>query len=115
MLTKRKKIIQNNLDKITTVIVSLDAATPETYALTRGGNFDLVIDDGLHSPDANIATLEFGLKILKVGGKKKTHILGTLWFMLIMESCRKKILGKLTDFYKSNPNEKIDQDEQHLI
>ena len=38
------KIIQNNLDKITTVIVSLDAATPETYALTRGGNFDLVID-----------------------------------------------------------------------
>jgi hypothetical protein len=31
-------------------------------------NFDLVIDDGLHSPDANVATLEFGLKIIKKGG-----------------------------------------------
>ena len=31
-------------------------------------NFDLVIDDGLHSPNANIASLEFGLKIIKVGG-----------------------------------------------
>jgi hypothetical protein len=31
-------------------------------------NFDLMIDDGLHSPDANIASLEFGLKLVKVGG-----------------------------------------------
>ena len=31
-------------------------------------NFDLVIDDGLHSAHANIASLEFGLKIIKVGG-----------------------------------------------
>lgn len=31
-------------------------------------NFDLVIDDGLHSPNANIASLEFGLKIVKAGG-----------------------------------------------
>lgn len=31
-------------------------------------NFDLVIDDGLHSPNANIASLEFALKIIKVGG-----------------------------------------------
>ena len=31
-------------------------------------NFDLVIDDGLHSPNANIASLEFGLKIIKIGG-----------------------------------------------
>jgi hypothetical protein len=30
--------------------------------------FDLIIDDGLHSPHANIATLLFGLKHLKVGG-----------------------------------------------
>jgi hypothetical protein len=27
--------------------------------------FDLVIDDGLHSPNANIATLDFGLRIIK--------------------------------------------------
>jgi hypothetical protein len=29
---------------------------------------DLVIDDGLHSPDANIETLRFGLERIKVGG-----------------------------------------------
>ncbi len=29
---------------------------------------DLVIDDGLHSPDANIRTLEFGLSKIKKGG-----------------------------------------------
>jgi hypothetical protein len=31
-------------------------------------NFDLAIDDGLHAPDANIASLIFFLKIIKVGG-----------------------------------------------
>jgi hypothetical protein len=31
-------------------------------------SFDLVIDDGLHSPNANIATLEFGLAIIKING-----------------------------------------------
>lgn len=31
-------------------------------------SFDLVIDDGLHSPNANIATLEFGLQIIKKDG-----------------------------------------------
>jgi hypothetical protein len=30
--------------------------------------FDLIIDDGLHAPNANIAVLIFGLKKLKVGG-----------------------------------------------
>ena len=29
---------------------------------------DLVIDDGLHSPNANLATLRFGLTKIKVGG-----------------------------------------------
>jgi hypothetical protein len=33
-----------------------------------GAEFDLIIDDGLHSPDANIETLLFGLGRLKVGG-----------------------------------------------
>jgi hypothetical protein len=32
------------------------------------GLFDLVIDDGLHSPNANIATLDFGLQIIKKNG-----------------------------------------------
>jgi hypothetical protein len=30
--------------------------------------YDLIVDDGLHSPDANIATLAFALKRLKPGG-----------------------------------------------
>lgn len=31
-------------------------------------DLDLIIDDGLHSPNANIATLSFGLSKVKVGG-----------------------------------------------
>jgi len=30
--------------------------------------FDLIIDDGLHSPDANVQTLKFGLSKIKIGG-----------------------------------------------
>ncbi len=32
------------------------------------GKFDLIIDDGLHSPDANINTLRFASKLIKKGG-----------------------------------------------
>ena len=32
------------------------------------GNFDLIIDDGLHAPDANIATLMMGMRLVKPGG-----------------------------------------------
>lgn len=46
-------------------------------------NFDLVIDDGLHSPNANLASLEFGLKIVKVGGSVVIEDIGdkaiTFW------------------------------------
>lgn len=31
-------------------------------------SFDSVIDDGLHSPDANLNSLNFGLKLIKQGG-----------------------------------------------
>jgi len=31
-------------------------------------HFDLIIDDGLHPPNANLAVLNFGLRKLKVGG-----------------------------------------------
>lgn len=31
-------------------------------------SFDLIIDDGLHSPNANLATLNFSLNLLRVGG-----------------------------------------------
>jgi len=43
-----------------TSFAALDAALP--------GEFDLIIDDGLHSPNANIATLSFGLGKVKAGG-----------------------------------------------
>jgi hypothetical protein len=38
----------------------LERATPH--------EFDLIIDDGLHAPNANVAVLIFGLKKLKLGG-----------------------------------------------
>jgi SAM-dependent methyltransferase len=60
-------------------------------------NFDLVIDDGLHTPHANIASLEFGLKIVKVGGWVVIEDIGTpaldLW---------KVVALFLPDNYKSH-------------
>jgi cephalosporin hydroxylase len=56
-------------DRIKTFFV--DQTKPSTFDYLLNSlpnNFDLVIDDGLHSPDANIASLEFGLKIIKIGG-----------------------------------------------
>ena len=44
LITKKKFEIASIADRIDIVIVSLDAATPETYAMIRGGNFDLVMD-----------------------------------------------------------------------
>lgn len=49
----------------------VDQLKPSTFATIAdqvGGGFDLVIDDGLHSPNANIASLIFGLKIVRPGG-----------------------------------------------
>jgi SAM-dependent methyltransferase len=31
-------------------------------------DFDLIVDDGLHSPDANVLTLAFGLRLIRPGG-----------------------------------------------
>ena len=49
----------------------VDQTDPKTFGdllaeLPR--TFDLVIDDGLHSPDANVESLRFGLGIVKKGG-----------------------------------------------
>jgi hypothetical protein len=49
----------------------LDQTNPGTFKKLYPklkDEFDLVIDDGLHSPNANVITLEFGLKIIKKGG-----------------------------------------------
>jgi hypothetical protein len=56
-------------DRIKTFEV--DQTSPESFErlLERlPSNFDLVIDDGLHAPDANILTLSYGLKLIKSGG-----------------------------------------------
>ena len=49
----------------------VDQTDPDTFEELGnqiGGNFDLMIDDGLHSPNANLHSLKFFLPRLKVGG-----------------------------------------------
>ncbi len=56
-------------ERISTYFV--DQTSPETFdALAENlpNAFDLIIDDGLHSPVANIATLTFALPRLRIGG-----------------------------------------------
>jgi cephalosporin hydroxylase len=56
-------------DRITTFFVDqTDPASLTTLASLIGDHFDLIIDDGLHSPNANLAVLDFGLRKLKIGG-----------------------------------------------
>ncbi|WP_233830132.1 hypothetical protein [Paraburkholderia sp. ZP32-5] len=45
-----------------------DPAAFEQLARSVPGECDLIIDDGLHSPHANIQTLIFGLKKVRLGG-----------------------------------------------
>lgn len=44
LVTKKHRQIASIAKQIDVVIVSLDAATPETYSVIRGGNFGVVID-----------------------------------------------------------------------
>lgn len=56
-------------DRIRTFFVDqTDSSTFADISGQIGSGFDLVIDDGLHSPNANIASLIFGLSIVKPGG-----------------------------------------------
>ena len=56
-------------DRITTFFVDqTDPASLTALASLIGDQFDLIIDDGLHSPNANLAILDFGLRKLKIGG-----------------------------------------------
>ncbi len=45
-----------------------DSASLKELSTNLPEKFYLIIDDGLHAPNANIATLSFALKKLKVGG-----------------------------------------------
>lgn len=63
------KAILFNEDRIVTHFVDqTDPATFEALKDMIPNGIDLVIDDGLHAPDANIATLTFGLSRIKAGG-----------------------------------------------
>jgi len=56
-------------ERITTFFV--DQTDPSSFEQLRqnvGTDFDLIIDDGLHSPNANLSVLVFGLSRLKQGG-----------------------------------------------
>jgi hypothetical protein len=44
-----------------------DSATFSKLEKSIPSNLDLVIDDGLHAPNANLETLKFGLKKIKIG------------------------------------------------
>jgi hypothetical protein len=56
-------------ERITTFYVDqTDSKTFQQLKNSLPKSFDLVIDDGLHSPNANIATLDFGLQIIKKSG-----------------------------------------------
>lgn len=49
----------------------VDQTRPSSFLELRAAvppDLDLFIDDGLHSPDANIASLNFGLGKIRVGG-----------------------------------------------
>ncbi len=56
-------------ERIRTVVV--DQTDPQSFAglaAIAGADVDLLIDDGLHSPDANLNTLAFGLTCVRSGG-----------------------------------------------
>jgi hypothetical protein len=56
-------------DRIVTAFVDqTDLSTFDSLGGTIGADFDLIIDDGLHAPNANLATLIFALERLRVGG-----------------------------------------------
>lgn len=49
----------------------LDQTNPKTFVEFKNvcpGPYDLIIDDGLHAPDANLLTLAFGIQHIKPGG-----------------------------------------------
>jgi hypothetical protein len=56
-------------ERISTFFVDqTDLGSFDAIADDLGDSLDLIIDDGLHSPNANLATLLFGLERLKIGG-----------------------------------------------
>jgi hypothetical protein len=56
-------------ERIATYFVDqTDPTTLNRLLASLSKTFDLVIDDGLHSPNANVESLRFGLQIIRKGG-----------------------------------------------
>jgi hypothetical protein len=81
-------------ERITTFYIDqTDSKTFQHLKNELPKSFDLVIDDGLHSPNANIATLDFGLQIIKKNGWVVVEDIGveslSIWkviYYLILEN-----------------------------
>ena len=86
-----------NEERIETFYVDqLSTESLQKLASNVGSNFDLVIDDGLHSPDANVNTLLFGLSVVKTNGWVVIEDIGTtpchrsIWLVIASLIDRKK-------------------------
>ena len=56
-------------DRIETRFVDQsDTATLDESSAKLPGDFDLIVDGGLHAPDANLATLRFAMAKARIGG-----------------------------------------------
>ena len=85
LLIKNEKIIDRLKDKITSVDVSLDAGSDQTYKDVRGGNFDIVKKGIMMCVDKNIRTnrevyvCPVFNEAIKDGLKVKTFEVDKMW------------------------------------
>ncbi|MBK8742085.1 MAG: class I SAM-dependent methyltransferase [Betaproteobacteria bacterium] len=63
-----KRVLFQELGIETFYVDQTDVGTFEALSSNVSSAFDLVIDDGLHSTNANLATLDFGLTRIREGG-----------------------------------------------
>jgi len=85
-------------DRIRTFFIDqTDPASFDPILAELPSQFDLVIDDGLHSPNANFASLELALRLIKVGGWAVIEDIGpdalSVWHV---------VAALLSDAYKSH-------------
>ncbi|MSR22665.1 MAG: hypothetical protein EXR92_03840 [Gemmatimonadetes bacterium] len=66
--TDRRILFQDGMIK-TFWVDQTDPSTFELLGRDIGGQLDLIIDDGLHAPNANLTVLLFPLEWLKPGGR----------------------------------------------
>lgn len=88
-------------DRIKTYFVDqTDAATIAALGENIPGQLDLIIDDGLHAPNANLAVLAFSLDKLKNGGwvviediSEEAEVIWKVVASLLPASCRSHLIA----------------------